>query len=100
MNEIVNVTTATDIADQLMLYFLFTAHLCMMLNLSKWQKNRGDQFTFISASVMAAVVPVIAIHLLSFQSTLVKHEIGAAIAVLFCIVFTFMIPRFRKAPNT
>lgn len=96
MNEILNSISAAEIADQLLLYFLLTAHICMILNLSKWQKNRGNQFTFIAASILSTLSTVLVIQFLNFQSTLLKHEIGTSFAVLLCVLFTFLIPRLRK----
>ncbi|XOV78071.1 MAG: hypothetical protein ACFHVJ_14115 [Aestuariibacter sp.] len=96
MNEVLHGISTTEIANQLMAYLLLTAHICMVLNLSKWQKNRGDQFTFVVASILAALSTVGFIQFINFHSVLIKHEVGTGFAFLLSILFTFTIPRLRK----
>ncbi|MFC3094018.1 hypothetical protein DRW07_11095 [Alteromonas sediminis] len=96
MQEILYNFAASRMADQLMLYFLLTSHLCMMLNLSKWQKPRGDKTTFAVASTLSALSTVGTIQLMGFQSVLLKHEIGMLMAIALSVLFTFSIPRLRQ----
>jgi hypothetical protein len=96
MNEMVMSAEAAELATQFLYYLLLTAHVCLFVDMSPMQKHPACKLNYAVASVVSALLPCIAIRLMTFPTLILKHAAGVGIAVLLSIVITLFIQQVVK----
>ena len=76
-------------AFQVYLYILFfTSHICLFVDLSKFQKHPMRKLTYSLACISSAIVPTLVFYTTNFSSLIRKYTVLTVIAILFSILFS------------
>ena len=86
----------TELATQFLYYLLLTAHICLFVDMSPLQKHPTCKFNYTIASTVSAMIPCIAIRLMTLPTFLLKHATGVGMAILLSIVITLFIQQVIK----
>ena len=74
-------------------YLLLTAHLCVLIDISPWQKRPMCELNLLLASLAAAIVPCVRAEVIAFPSPLVELTVGMGTAVALSLLITLNIQR-------
>ncbi len=75
-------------------FMLLTAHACVLIDISPWQKHPICQLNLLLASMISAAIPSIFVDLVSFSTPVIELVAGIGAALLLSLISTLTIQRF------
>ncbi len=96
MGESYVIDGALSFGIQFLWYFLLTAHVCLFVDLSRFQKHPMSKLNHIIASAVSALPPLLFVRLISFPSALIKHSVGIGFAIVLSVIVSLFIQQIIK----
>ncbi len=75
-------------AGHFMFYLLVTAHVCLFVDLSPWQKYPLSKLNYLIASVLAAAIPSVITSFATISSSSIELGVGLVSAFTLSIFIT------------
>jgi len=89
-----NTLTAANTFVVFICALLFTAHICLFLNVSRFQKYPLSDLNYINAGIMSALMTTTAFYTINFSSNTIKFIVLTAIGSITATVITLTLQRF------